>query len=278
MNARYTLPSLPGNIKGKLNSKVIIFTSHFLDFEHLIEYPQLCLFNLAYIISKRTPGVSTLAIYMPLETALTSLLLSTRTSSRSLSVRSSVPGIYTYSGWSNPLTPFCQYYSVAHPQRPTQAWWQRSPMGNHSPHQWKYLWRILVPGGRKTYSWEPHPDFGKGLPLVHFACAQWASRHLHVRISDISLTFLHNVPHRQFFSIRASTHLIGVTLYAGTNKDNQVNSLHSDGRSALANVLNVSRLLSKAFPLYQVQRHPTGASRPSTGLNKRGDLWVQEVF
>ena len=31
--------SCPGNIKGKLNLKVVIITSHFLDFEHLIEYP-----------------------------------------------------------------------------------------------------------------------------------------------------------------------------------------------------------------------------------------------
>ena len=92
MNVHYTVPSLPCNIKGKLNLKVVIFTSHFLDFEHLIEHLQLCLFHLACIISKRTP-LSRLTTYLPLITASTRLLLSTRTRVRSL-----VPGIYTYSG------------------------------------------------------------------------------------------------------------------------------------------------------------------------------------
>ena len=149
MNAHYTLPSLPGNIKGKLNLKLVIFTSHFLDFEHLIEYSQLCLFHLACIISKRTPITAILPIYMPLETASTRLLLSTRTRIHSLSIRSLVPGIYTYSGWSKPLTPFCQYYSV---ENPTRLERERRPICHHCPHQGKYLWRILVPEGRKTYS------------------------------------------------------------------------------------------------------------------------------
>ena len=148
MNAHYTLPSLPGNIKGKLNLKVVIFTPHFLEFEHLVEYPQLCLFHLACIISE-LPPLPKLAVYMSLETASTSLLLSPRTRSHSLSVRSLVPGIYTYSGWSKPLTPFCQYYSVADR---TRLEWPGRPICHQSPHQGKHLWRILVPEGRKTYS------------------------------------------------------------------------------------------------------------------------------
>ena len=81
------------------------------------------------------------------------------------------------------------------------------------------------------------------------------------------------MPHHQFFSISAPTSLIGVTLYAGTNKDNQVSSLYSDGWSASANVFNASRLLSNPFPLFQVQWHPSGTSRASP-LIKHGDLWT----
>ena len=103
----------------------------------------------------------------------------------------------------------CQCYSVAHQTRRAQG----RQIPHHPPHRWKYLWRTLVPEGRKTYSWGPRRYFGTWLRLVHFVCGQGRSRHHHVRIRDISLAFLHNVPHHQFFSIRASTHLIGVTLY-----------------------------------------------------------------
>ena len=41
LNAHYTLPSFPDDIKRRLNEKVVIITSHFLDSEHLTEYLQL---------------------------------------------------------------------------------------------------------------------------------------------------------------------------------------------------------------------------------------------
>ena len=73
---------LPWQYKRQAQLKVVIFTPHFLDFEHLIEYPQLCLFHLACIISEHPP-LPELAVYMPLEMASTKMLLSIRTRIRS---------------------------------------------------------------------------------------------------------------------------------------------------------------------------------------------------
>lgn len=100
VNAHYTLPSFPGDIKGRLNVKVVILTSHFLDFEHLIEYPQPCLFQVACTLSE-PPPLRELAVYMPLETASMRLLPSHHSRHRSLSVRSLVSCVYMRSGWSN---------------------------------------------------------------------------------------------------------------------------------------------------------------------------------
>jgi hypothetical protein len=114
VNAHDTIPSFPVDIKGKLNLKVVIIISHFLDFEHLIEYLQLCLFHwnlqVACILSE-PPPLTELGVYMPMETALTILLLSHRRGHRSLSIRSLVSCVYMPSRWPNPLMSFCEYYS-----------------------------------------------------------------------------------------------------------------------------------------------------------------------
>lgn len=87
VNAHHTLPSFPGDIKGELNLKVVVVTSHFLDFEHLIERSYICLFLVACIISE-PPPLPDLALYMLLRTAPTKSLPSPRSRHRSLSVRS----------------------------------------------------------------------------------------------------------------------------------------------------------------------------------------------
>jgi hypothetical protein len=147
VKAHYTLPSFPGDIKGKLNLKVVIITSHLIDFEHLIEYPQLCLWKVACMFSE-PPPLPNMAVYMPLETASMRLLRSHSIPHRPLSVRSLVPCVYIRSRWSNPLMSFCQYYLVEHSSGP----WQGRRIYYHSRHHWKYLWRTLVPEGRRTYS------------------------------------------------------------------------------------------------------------------------------
>ena len=89
-------PSFPSDTKGKPNLRIVIITSHILDFEHLIEYPQLWLFLVACIISE-PPPFKDLAVYMPLQTTSTKSLPSPRRRHRSSSVRSLVPGICAYS-------------------------------------------------------------------------------------------------------------------------------------------------------------------------------------
>ena len=105
-----------------------------LDFEHLIEYPQLCLFQVACIISE-PPPLSDLVVCMPLGTALTRLLLSHRSPHRSMSVRLLVSCVYMRSGWSNPLMSFCQYYLVEDSNDP----WEARRIHHHSRHHWRYL-------------------------------------------------------------------------------------------------------------------------------------------
>ena len=72
LNAHYPLPSLPDDIKRRLNEKVVIITAHFLDSEHLTVYLQLWLLKVACILSEPAP-LSELAVYMPLGTALMTL-------------------------------------------------------------------------------------------------------------------------------------------------------------------------------------------------------------
>ena len=198
----------------------VIIASHFLDFEHLIEYLRLCLFQLGCIFSE-PPPLSELTVYMPLGTATTKSLPSNPTGHHSLSIRLLVPGIYTYSGWSKPLTPFCWYYSVAHQTGQSQ--------GRQIPHQPlpRVLWRSLAPEGQRTYSRWPCHYFGRGLRMVHFVFQRsQRSWHHHVRIRHIS-TFLHKMPHHPFFSIRDTRYLRRETLFVGTKDEKQVSNLHS---------------------------------------------------
>jgi len=62
VNAHYTLPSFPGNIKGRLNVKVVIITSYFLDFEHLISATMSSLKNGLYTL-RASPAVGYGGLY-----------------------------------------------------------------------------------------------------------------------------------------------------------------------------------------------------------------------